>query len=54
MLGITNGANFFPIDQIYNPQDFTEKVFAVLKKSTEKFPVKMALMSVISRMIRRH
>ncbi|EAS01886.1 SDA1 domain protein (macronuclear) [Tetrahymena thermophila SB210] len=46
--------NFFPIDQIYNPQDFAEKVFTLLRKSHEKFPVKMCMMSVLSRMICRH
>ena len=49
-----SGVTFFPIDQIYNPQDFSEKVFAILKKSSEKFPVKMAMMAVLSRMIGRH
>lgn len=46
--------NFFPIDQLYNPQDFAEKVFALLRKSHEKFPVKMCMMSLLSRLIGRH
>lgn len=48
------GANFFPIDLINDPQDFVEKLFSVLKKTTERFEVKVALMSVISRLIGRH
>lgn len=46
--------NFFPIDLIYNPQDFCEKLYQILQKSNEKFQVKLALMSVISRMMGRH
>ncbi len=46
--------NFFPIDLLNNPQDFIEKIFALLKKSNDKFEVKLAMMSVISRVIGRH
>lgn len=46
--------NFYPIDLLYNPQDFAEKLFAMLRKSHEKFPVKMAMMSLLSRLIGRH
>jgi protein SDA1 len=49
-----NTKNFFPIDQIYNPQDFCEKLFSQLKKFSGKFEVKLAMLSVISRMMGRH
>lgn len=51
---INANTNFFPIDLLNNPQDFVEKLFSDLKKSNDKFEVKLAMMSVISRVIGRH
>lgn len=51
---VNHGPSFFPIDLLNNPQDFIEKLFTDLKKSNDKFDVKMAVMSVISRVVGRH
>lgn len=45
---------FFPIDLLNDPQEFVEKLFSQLRKMTERFEVKMAMMAVISRLIGRH
>jgi len=49
-----NTKNFFPIDQIYNPQDFWKIIFSQLKKFSGKFEVKLSMLSVISRMMGHH
>ena len=46
--------NFFPIDMIYNSQDFCDRLYNELKKKSFKFEITLAMMSVISRMIGRH
>ena len=46
--------DFLPIDLIYDPQAFAEKVFNKLRKSTERYEVKLLMMRLISRMIGRH
>jgi len=46
--------NLFPIDEIYNPQDFTDRLFTRLQKGKDKFSLKLLQMAVISRMIGRH
>ena len=49
------GINYsFPIDQIYNPQTFTEQLFGRLKACKFPFGVKTNLMNLIARMIGRH
>ena len=45
---------FFPIDVIYNPQDFCDKLFSQIKKKSFKFEVNLAMMCVLSRMIGRN
>lgn len=45
---------FFPIDVIYNPQDFCDKLFSQIKKKSFKFEVNLAMMNVLSRMIGRN
>lgn len=43
-----------PIDIIYNPQDFAEKLFNFTSKKNTKFMHKLVYMSLISRLIWRH
>ncbi len=43
-----------PIDLIYNPQDFAEKMFNLMNQKTIKFSHKILYMSLISRIIWRH
>lgn len=43
-----------PIDVIYNPQDFAEKLFNFSSKKNNKFQHKLVYMSLISRLIWRH
>ena len=46
--------DFLPIDLIYDPQTFTEKLFLKLRKSNDKYDLKLLMMRMISRMIGRH
>ena len=46
--------DFLPIDTIYDPQAFVEKLFSKLKKSNDKYEVKLYMLRLISRMIGRH
>ena len=46
--------DFLPIDLIHDPQDFVEKLFAKLRKSTDCYEVKLLMMRLISRLIGRH
>jgi protein SDA1 len=46
--------SFFPIDVIYNPQDFADRLFNEMRKKTFKFEVTLNMMSVVARMIGRH
>lgn len=43
-----------PIDVIYSPQDFAEKLFNFMSKKNIKFAHKVVYMSLISRLIWRH
>lgn len=43
-----------PIDIIYNPQDFAEKMFNFMTKKNIKISHKLVYMSLISRLIWRH
>ncbi len=45
---------FFPIDLLNDPQEFVDKLFSQLRKMTDRFEVKMAIMAVISRLLGRH
>ncbi|KAM3132275.1 hypothetical protein pb186bvf_015605 [Paramecium bursaria] len=48
-------ANIYPLDHIFNPQDYAERLFNQLKKQdSDKFQIKLALMHLISRLINRH
>ena len=46
--------DFLPIDLINDPQGFAEKLLANLKKSSERYEVKLFMLRLISRMIGRH
>jgi len=48
------GTDFLPIDMVYDAQNFCEKLFSKLKKSNEKYEVKLYMLRLISRMIGRH
>ncbi len=43
-----------PIDLIYNPQDFAERLFNIMAKKNTKFSHKIIFMSLISRLTWRH
>mmetsp|Transcript_31022 Transcript_31022/g.52245 ORF Transcript_31022/g.52245 Transcript_31022/m.52245 type:complete len:750 (+) Transcript_31022:164-2413(+) len=46
--------NFPAIDLLNDPQAFAEKVFGCLKRSTERFEIRIMMMNLISRMIVTH
>ena len=46
--------DFLPIDTIYDAQAFVERMFSKLKKSNDKYEVKLYMLRLISRMIGRH
>jgi len=46
--------DFLPIDLIFDPPAFTEKLFSKLKKSNDIYEVKLYMLRLISRMIGRH
>ncbi len=43
-----------PIDLIYNPQVFVEKLFNIMNAKNEKYTHKLAYMGLIARVIWRH
>ena len=51
---VTYSTDFLPIDLIFDPQAFVEKLFVKLRKSNERYEVKLLMMRLISRMIGRH
>lgn len=46
--------DFLPIDLINDSQSFVEKLFNKLRKSNDRYEVKLLMMRLISRMIGRH
>jgi len=46
--------DFLPIDLIYDPQTFSEKLFSKLRRTNDRYEVKLSLMRLIARMIGRH
>ena len=46
--------DFLPIDTIYDAQAFVERLFSKLKKSNDKYEVKLYMLRLVSRMIGRH
>lgn len=51
---VTYSINSFQIDDIYNPQEFCDKLFVRLQKSKDKFNFKLGMMHCIARLIGRH
>lgn len=49
-----DGSEFGPIHLLFDPQDFSEKLFSALKQSKHKFDVRILYMNVISRTISCH
>ena len=43
-----------PIDLIYSPQDFGEKLYKIMSSKNEKFAHRLVLISLVGRMIWRH
>jgi protein SDA1 len=50
----SRNTNFMPIDLIYNPQVFAEKLFNIMSGKNEKYAHKIIYMSLIARVIWRH
>ncbi len=48
------GTDFLPIDTLYDPQACAEKLFGKLKKSNDKYDVKLLMLRLVSRLIGRH
>ena len=46
--------DFLPIDTLYDPLSYVEKLFAKLKKSNDKYEVKLLMLRLVSRLIGRH
>ncbi|KAL5012793.1 hypothetical protein ScPMuIL_011344 [Solemya velum] len=46
--------NFSALHLVHDPQDFSEKLFKQLEKSTERFEVKLMMINLISRLIGVH
>lgn len=43
-----------PIDVIYNPQEFAERLFNIMAKKNTKFNHRIILMALIGRLVWRH
>ena len=43
-----------PIDLIYSPQDFAEKLFLIISRKSTKFTHKIIYFALLSRLIWRH
>jgi protein SDA1 len=46
--------NYMPIDVLYNPQAFAEKLFNIMGGKKEKYSHKLIYMSLVARIIWRH
>jgi protein SDA1 len=46
--------DFLPIDMLYDPQSAAETLFSKLKKSNDKYEVKLLMLRLVSRLIGRH
>ena len=46
--------DFLPIDMIHDPAGFADKLFSKLKKSNDRYEVKLYMLRLISRLIGRH
>lgn len=43
-----------PIDTLFDPQNYAERLFSKLKKSNDKYEVKLHMLRLVSRLIGRH
>ena len=48
------GTDFLPIDTLYDPQSCAERLFSKLKKSNDKYEVKLHMLRLVARLIGRH
>ena len=46
--------DFLPIDTLYDPQNYADRLFAKLRKSNDKYEVKLLMLRLVSRLIGRH
>ena len=46
--------DFLPIDMLYDPQTMAERLFSKLKKSNDRYEVKLYMLRMVSRLIGRH
>lgn len=46
--------DFLPVDTIHDPAGFVDKLFSKLKKSNERYEVKLYMLRLISRLVGRH
>lgn len=48
------GTDFLPIDTLYDPQSSAERLFANLRRSNDRYDVKLLMLRLVSRLIGRH
>ena len=46
--------NYMPIDVIYSPQEFCEKIYNIMSGKSEKFSHRLVMMALAGRLIWRH
>ena len=46
--------DFLPIDTIHDPSGFVDKLFSKLKKSNDRYEIKLYMLRLISRLVGRH
>lgn len=51
---IHSSTDFLPIDVLFDPQASAERLFSKLKKSNDKYDVKLLMLRLVSRLIGRH
>lgn len=51
---VHTGTDFLPIDTLYDPQAAAERLFSKLKKSNDKYDIKLLMLRLVSRLIGRH
>ena len=49
-----SSADFLPIDVLFDPHACCERLFSKLKKSNDKYDVKLLMLRLVSRLIGRH
>ena len=51
---VHSSADFLPIDVLFDPHACCERLFSKLKKSNDKYDVKLLMLRLVSRLIGRH